>query len=523
MTNTLLRPAPRVLTGAAAAAAALALVPVGYLLIRTGEAGPQQFLAVTLRPRTMLTLATSVGLMFAVVLACLAIGVPLAWFLARSSLPGRAVWLVLVALPLAVPSYVAAYAWLSVVPSMQGFWAAALVLTLVSLPYVVIPTVAAIARVDPAPEEVARSLGRGPFGAFVASTLPQAWPATAAGSLLVALYVLSDFGAVAIFRVDAFTRVIYATYRASFDRTSAAVLACLLVGLAVLLVAAEQWVRTRTSSRRISESARATRSAGGAVRNAVPVELGPIARVTGWVLLSGVVLLALLVPLTSLLLRAFEGSRRPLDWTELLRATGASISVSALGAAIALLLALPVASLAARYRNRMSRLIEQAAFAGHALPGVVVGLSLVFLTVALLPGIYQTSFTLGFAYAVLFLPKAIGSTRTAIAAVPESLEDVARSLGRSGTAAWWTVTARLSWTGALAGALLVMLTAMKELPATLMLRPTGMDTLATELWSRTEVAAYGAAAPYALALVVIAAIPAWLVARAVTSTDAVTL
>jgi iron(III) transport system permease protein len=282
-------------------------------------------------------------------------------------------------------------------------------------------------------------------------------------------------------------------------------------------------VRNRTSHRQISESARVTRSAGGTVRNAVPVALGPLARVIGWVLLGGVVLLALVVPLTSLMLRAFEGSRRPLDWAELLRATGASISVSALGAAIALILALPVAALAARYRNRTSRLIEQGAFAGHALPGVVVGLALVFLTVSLLPGIYQTSFTLGFAYAVLFLPKAIGSTRTAIAAVPESLEDVARSLGRTGMAAWWMVTARLSWTGALAGALLVMLTAMKELPATLMLRPTGMDTLATELWSRTEVAAYGAAAPYALALVAIAAIPAWFVARAVTATDAVTL
>jgi iron(III) transport system permease protein len=240
------------------------------------------------------------------------------------------------------------------------------------------------------------------------------------------------------------------------------------------------------------------------------VRLGRRGRAIATTWLAALVGLAVVVPVVSLLLRLAEGSRRPLDWAELAGATLTSAGVSLAGAVLAVLLALPVAALAARYRGRGVAAIETASYSGHALPGVVIGLSLVFLTLAVLPAAYQTVFTLAFAYAVLFLPKSLGASRSAIAAVPPVLENVARSLGRGPLAAWVTVTLRMTWPGIAAGGLLVLLTSMKELPATLMLRPTGMDTLATELWSRTEIAAYGAAAPYALALIALAAVPAWL-------------
>ena len=159
-------------------------------------------------------------------------------------------------------------------------------------------------------------------------------------------------------------------------------------------------------------------------------------------------------------------------------------------------------------------MLEAVSYSGHALPGVVVGLSLVSLTLIVLPALYQTVAALALAYAVLFLPKSIGATRTSVAVVPPVLEQTARTLGRGPLQAWLETTFRLSLPGIAAGGLLVLLTAMKELPATLMLRPTGLDTLATELWSRTEIAAYGAAAPYALTLIAVAAIPAWLLSRA---------
>lgn len=498
---------PRALLGAAAVSALLALVPLVYLLVRVVGAGPQKVLDVLLRPRTWETVATSLALMTVVVVACLVIGLPIAWLLARSRVRGRGAWLVLVSLPLAIPSYVAAYAWLAQFPGMSGFWAAAFVLTLVSTPYVIIPVVAALRLSDPAMEEVARSLGRSPRRAFVEATLPQVWPAAAAGSLLVALYVLSDFGAVALFRVDAFTRVIYASYRASFDRTSAAVLALVLVALAAALVMIERRVRGRS---------RRYRTSSGAARHAGDVVLSGRWQALGVTLLVGYVGLAIVVPVASLLIRLSEGSRRPLDLVELVNATLTSAGVSLMGAVLAVLLALPVAVLAARYRTRRVALVETAAYSGHALPGVVVGLSLVFLTLSLLPAAYQTVATLAFAYAVLFLPKSIGATRAAVAAVPPVIEQTARTLGRSPVGAWRSTTLAIAWPGVAAGGLLVLLTAMKELPATLMLRPTGLDTLATELWSRTEVAAYGAAAPYALALIALAAVPAWLMSVALT-------
>ena len=508
---------PRLLVAAGAITAAVSLIPLLYLVVRVSEAGLARILEVLVRPRTLETLLTSVSLVVVVVAACLLIGIPTAWLIARTTLPLRGMWLVLVSLPLAIPSYVAAYAWLAEFPAMNGFWAAALILTLVSSPYVVLPVTASFRGSDPALEEVARSLGRGPFRAFATTTLPQAWPSAAGGALLVALYVLSDFGAVALLRVDAFTRVIYASYRASFDRVSAAVLALVLVALAALLVLAERRIRGRT---------RRWRVATGTQRTAIPVTLRPGASIAavGW--LVGLTVLALGVPLVSLVLRMRQGSRTPLDAVELAGAALTSIGVSLAGAVLAVLLALPVGIMAARYRTRAVRGIETVSYTGHALPGVVVGLSLVFLTLAVLPLAYQTVAVLAFAYAVLFLPKAIGATRSATAAVSPVLEQTARTLGRGPLRAWSQTTLRLTLPGIAAGGLLVLLTAMKELPATLMLRPTGLDTLATELWSRTEVAAYGAAAPYAIALVLLAAIPAWLLGRTMTratDTDADTV
>ena len=450
------------------------------------------------------TTLTSLALVVGVIIGCLVLAVPTAWLLARTSIPGRPFFLVTAALPLAVPSYVMAYAWIAEFPGMSGIWAVILVMSLASFPYVAIPLTAALRNIDAGQEEAARSLGLGPLATAWRVTIPMAWPAAAAGLLLAGLYTLSEFGTVAIFRVDAFTRVIYASYRASFDRTSAAVLSLLLVALALLLVIIEARVRGRAQRWRVGS---------GVARTAPPQHLSPVATVAGLAWLSSVGLLALGVPAWSLTLRLLESRRAGFDVAEMAGAIVGSVSASAVGAAIAIALALPIAILAARYSSRLVRNIEGAAFLGHALPGVVVGLSLVFLTLAVLPAAYQTVVTLAFAYAVLFLPKAIGASRSSIAAVPPVLESTARSLGRGPLLAWFTVTGRLAWPGIAAGALLVLLTAMKELPATLMLRPTGFNTLATELWTRTEVEAFGSAAPYALAMILLASVPAWLMGR----------
>lgn len=487
----------------ATAAVVVALSPLLYLAVRAASAGMAQVWDILARTRTLELSLASLGLAIAVAGTCILVGVPLAWLATRAAIPGGRWWLVALSLPLAIPSYVTAYTWLAAFPGAAGFWPTWGVLVLSCLPYVILPVAAVLTQLDPAYDDVARTLGDCGIRRFRRTTAPLLFPAAGAGGLLVALYTLSDFGAVSMLRFDTFTRVIYTSYRAAFDRTSAAVLSLVLVVLALLCIAAERKIRTRHQQWRVG---------GGSARTADRVHLGRWRWPTVG-LLTAVVGLGVGFPavmLTRLLLTSAGDGFTPASWIS----AGVNTTIAAsVGALIALLLAVPVAVLAARYRDRWSRTTETGAFVSHALPGVVVGLALVFMGLTLFPQLYQTLVMLGFAYAVLFLSNAIGSVRAATEQVPPQLEDVARTLGDRPIMAWWKVTARISAPGILAGTLLVLLTAMKELPATLMLRPTGFDTLATEMWQQTSVAAFGQAAPYALGLILLASVPAFILAR----------
>jgi iron(III) transport system permease protein len=229
-------------------------------------------------------------------------------------------------------------------------------------------------------------------------------------------------------------------------------------------------------------------------------------------LLAGVGVLALGVPALNLLRRLAAGVSRPGSLPEIATAAANSLTFAAAGAALTMLLALPVGLLVARVPGPLSSVVERLGYLTHALPGVVIGLSLVFFGVNVAYPLYQTRWLLTLAYAALFLPLAVAAVSAAAGQAPPVLEEVARSLGRSPARVFATVTVPLTVPGIAAGAALVFLTCMKELPATLLLRPTGMDTLATELWTHTTVAAYAAAAPYAALLVALSAIPTWFLA-----------
>lgn len=218
------------------------------------------------------------------------------------------------------------------------------------------------------------------------------------------------------------------------------------------------------------------------------------------------------VPLWSLTSWLDRG-RSTADWGEVRSATTSTLSLAALAAVATVALAIPVGILAARHAGRLSRAVSASAYAGHALPGIVVALSLVFFGVRFATSLYQTTAMLVFAYVVLFLSLAIGAVHGSVAQAPPVLEEVARSLGRTQAGTWWSITIRLAAPGIGAGATLVFLTVMKELPATLLLRPIGVDTLATRLWSHTANASFAAAAPYAAAIVLLAALPTALLTR----------
>ncbi|MEV6399777.1 iron ABC transporter permease [Streptomyces sp. NPDC051907] len=481
-------------------AVGVALIPLTYLGVRVGQAGWATVSEELFTARTGTLVARSVALAAVVTAACTVLGVAAAFLVTRTDVPARRLFGVLAALPLAIPSYVAAFAWVSTVEGFEGFWAAALVLTLVSYPYVYLPVAAALTGADPAQEEVSRSLGRGPWRTVYGVTLRQVRPAVGAGALLVALYVLSDFGAVSIVRVDVLTRAVFTAVNLGFDRTGALVLATVLVALTALVLLAEQLTRRR--------GARYARLGGGSRRPATRLRLGPL-RAPAALGLTALIAAALGVPAASLLRWSVEGVSRPGSLAELATAARNSLGVSLLGMGLTVLLALPVGLLGARAPGALAVALDRLAYLSHALPGLVIGLSLVFFGINVVYPLYQSLWLLALAYAALFLPLAVAAVGSAAAQAPPGLEEAARSLGRRRTYVLRTVTVPLAAPGIGAGAALTFLTCMKELPATLLLRPTGLDTLATGLWTRTSVAAFAAAAPYAVLLVLIAAVPTW--------------
>jgi iron(III) transport system permease protein len=491
--------------------AAAMLVPVVYLVFQAAELPGERILDLLTDAETLRLTGRTLTLAAAVTGASLLLGIPIAWLTVRSDLPARRFFAIATALPLVIPTYVGGYtlvaalapggllqSWLGVrPPSPYGFWGAFVALTLFTFPYVLLTVQAGLRGMDPALEDASRSLGRGPLATFWRVTLPQLRPSAAAGGLLVTLYVLSDFGAVSMLRYSTFTRAVYLQYRAAFDRAPAAVLGLVLVSLTVAFLVIE---------------ARVARDRGGQFgvraggRAAPSIPLGPW-RWPAVALCGSVVTVGLVLPLTVIGFWLVRGLGAGEPFEVAFGAAGRSLWAALVGALAAVAAALPVAIWAARGRSRTARLIERVSFTGYALPGIVVALALVYVGIRAVPPLYQTLTMLVFAYVVLFLPQAVGAIRSSLLQVNPNIEDAARTLGSSRLAALRRITLPLARRGALAGGALVFLTALKELPATLLLAPTGYDTLAVRVWSATTEAFFTRAAMPALLLVVLGSVP----------------
>ena len=514
------RPRPA-LVAAAVAVAALALLPAVYLVIRAAGAGAGGIAETLFTARIAGLLLRTTLLCAAVTATAVAIALPVAWLTMRTDLPGRRAWVVVSALPLVIPSYVGGYAfaaalgprgllqgWLEPLgverlPAIYGFGGAWLVLSLFTYPLVLLPVRAALASSDPSLEEASRALGRGRRATLLRVTLPQLRPATVSGALLVALYTLSDFGAVSLMRFDSLSRAIFVTYRSSFDRTHAAVLGLILVGLTTSVLVIE----LRTRGRGVQHS-----SHRGVRRPPHMTQLGAW-RWPGLAVCGFVVGLALLVPVTVIAVWLGRGIASGVSFDLVFVPAVRSMQASVLGAGATVVCAWPIALLAARYKGSVVRLTETSASVGYALPGIVIALSLVFFG-ARLPFIYQTLFLLVLAYVVHFLAQATGTLRASIAQIHPGIEEAARSLGAGPGEVLRRVTLPLIRPGVLTAFALVFLTVMKELPATLLLAPAGFHTLATEVWDAAAAGSFAKASVPALALVLLSSAPmAVLVAR----------
>ena len=488
-------------------------IPLIFLLGKVIGAGRSAW-DVLLASRTAGLLVRSLVFTAAVTVAASVVGVTAAWITERVALPARSVWAVLVALPLVIPSYVIALTFISFagprglfadltgigLPAVTGFAGAWVTLTISTYPYVFLVTRAALRRIDPMLEDAALGLGASRWRTFRRVVLPQLRPSIVSGALLAALYTLSDFGAVSLMRFDVFTRVIYAQYQGRIDRTPAAVLSLVLIAVALVVL----WLEYRSRGGATYFSTRAR----GRPRTRTP---GPAGRAGATAFLGILTLTGLALPIVTLSVWLLRGIARGDDLAMRWGAVIGSVSGSLAAAAVATAAAVPIIVLTVRHRSRMTAWLERVVYVFFSLPHITVALAVVFFAATYLGPLYQSFTILIIVYAVLFLAQATGTGTASLLQVNPHLEEAARGLGRSRLKTLIQVTIPLIRRGLLTGGVLVFLTTMKELPATLLLRPTGFDTLAVRIWSTANDLFYARAAGPALLLVAVSAVPTYLI------------
>ncbi|HEX7388671.1 MAG TPA: iron ABC transporter permease [Acidiphilium sp.] len=489
--------------------AALVLLPIGITLADAAEAGARQVIALLWRPLVGTLLFNTASLTVAAAFCCMALGTAAAVLIERTDLPGRSAWAVLAVAPLAVPAFVASYAWVSISPEFEGFGGALIVTVFAYTPLVYLPVAAALRGLDPALEDSARALGDTPWRCFYRVILPQLRPAILGGALLVALNILIEFGAFAMMRFRTFTTEIYAAYRSGFNGAEAAALAIVLLIFCLACLAAETALRRNVHYARIGKGTR---------RRATPWRLGRwrLVAVPGFALFA---LVSLGVPVFTVLFWLTQHGAAAITPDEaspraLLDATLSTIELGLGAALLTLVLALPLAILSTRWpRFALTLPLERGAWLAQGVPGIVIALALITATIGTIPALYQSTFLLLIAYAILFMPYALVGIRSALLQADRRLEEAARSLGSNWLAVLWRVTVPLAAPGFGAAASLVFIAVSTELTATLLLAPIGTETLAIRIWGDTSTLAFAAAAPYAAVLIALSMAASWLLAR----------
>ncbi|MGB9750981.1 iron ABC transporter permease [Roseiflexus castenholzii] len=509
------------LRAAAILVGALAIIPLAYILIRALEADATVWERLWSRQIPALAGNTLALTVTTVALSTL-FGVGAAWLVERTDLPGARVWRVLLALPLAIPAYVAAICWLILLrrggvidqiamewmgfargafplPQITNLWGATMVISLCVFPYVFLPVGAVLRSLDRSLEEAARMAGLSAWTTLWRVVLPLAMPAAAGGALLVGLYALSDFGTVAMLRYRTFTLAIFQQFAGQVDRSAAAILSFVLIGMAIPVLYGAAWMarRERQLTRTRWQPPRLTR-------------LGrwqPLALLA----IGGLTFFSLGLPLLTLGGLTLQGWLVPtavdriwgVNNAGVLRYALNSVGLAATAATGAIALAIFPALVAVRQPGRWSSLLLAACQSPFALPGIIIGLSFVLLFNRWMPMLYGTLAVLVIGFVFRLLPQAVTANESALRVVSPSLEQAARTLGDNGIRAFQRVTFPVAAPGLLAGWVLCFVTAMKELPTVILLRPPGFDTLPVRIWVAASESVHTQAAPSAFALIAV--------------------
>ncbi|MGH2625199.1 MAG: ABC transporter permease [Anaerolineales bacterium] len=499
------RPIPAGLLLAGIAVAGFAATPLVYIALRAFGAAGTIWIRVA-RTELLSILGNTLVLTALVTGGAAILGTALAILVERTDLPGRRVWRWILAVPLAIPPFIAAVVYVGLLrpvggalpraapglpfPSPFGLGGSAAILILVTYPYIYLLAAAALRSLPAAYEEAARAAGKATGQVVTQVWLPFLRPAVGAGALLVAFDCLAEYGAVAFLRYPTFSAAIFRELSGRYDRSAASILSLFLVILAFTLAGVEARFGSRGRSH----------LTGAAWKPARRLALGG-SRYPALVFTSLCLMLGAGVPVATLVSWWAGDPESAPALTRMATSTVQSLGSAGAAAVLAVALSLPIGYLASRFPSRRTYLLAQIGQLGYALPGVVVALSLLLAVNQLAPFLYGSPFVVALAYLLRYFPQAVRGARAALGRVPPGMEEAARGLGRRPLPAFLEVVMPTILPGLAASASLVFLSSLKELPATLLLRPAGFNTLAVEVWQNANEGFYSVAAAPGLLLI----------------------
>ena len=487
--------------------------------------------------------ANSLMLAFGVAIGVAVIGTYTAWLTANHEFPGRKLLEWTLILPLAMPAYVMAYAYTDVLqyagpaqsilrdtfhwngkqdywfPEIRSLGGAAAMLTLALYPYVYVLARVAFLEQSTTLNEAARNMGLKSFSVFFRISLPLARPAIAAGVALALMETLADYGTVSYFGVPTFTTGIFNAWFSQGDRIAAAKLAVVLMGFVIVVMLVEHWARRR---------ARFHQTAG---RRHVRLPLRGAKAFFATAICATPIALGFAIPTLILLkLALVEGDVQ--FGARFIRLAVNSFSIAAITALIAVSAALLLAYVARSSGKRIQVWLNRLVGLGYAVPGTVIAVGVLIPLIALdhmlvdsianifglKTGLLLTGgfLVLIYAYLIRFLAVALQSVEAGLAKITPSMDDAARSLGSTSFQVLREVHMPLLRTSLITAGLLVFVDVMKELPATLVMRPFNFDTLAVQTYNLAMDERLAEASTAALVIVLVGLIPLILASRAIT-------
>lgn len=509
------------LSGVTGIVVLMAAIPLFFVVYSGFQLSPERWAGLW-QTRLPDLLGNTLWLGLVVATGCFVLGVSSAWLIARREFAGRALAIWLMVLPLAIPTYVFAYIYTSLladdgwlgqlwvalfgdvveIPDIYSGWGAGFILTLAGFSYVFLLVRASLIQASLSMEEAARIQGASPMELFWRVQLPLLRPALAAGLAVVTLHTLSDFGAVSMLRYQTFTLSIYMQMEGRFDNQGAAGLSLVLVALSLTFLVLERFFRSRQRYFSNSRSRRfkARRAGGGEL-------------VLIWCWLGLIALFAFILPLIWVLHWSWQAWGAGLIDAEFWSYTRNSLLLGLIAATVTVVIGLPVALYHARIRSWLSECYLQLSSIGFVLPGPVVALGVITFVLAQMPLLYGGLIVLLMALVVRFLPLAVQSQEAALQQLTPSIEQAGRVLGAGPLENLWRVTLPLIRGGVVTAWVLVFIDVLKELPVTLILRPIGYDTLPVRIWIEASEEMLELAAPAALMLI-IGTLPAlWIMMR----------